>query len=62
MKTRMKPLRLFVPITRVDAEQRLVEGYCYVNAEVGDGVNLSKTPGRWRRAGRSPGTSRRSSS
>jgi len=42
MKTRMKPLRLFVPITRVDAEQRLVEGYCYVNAEVGDGVNLTR--------------------
>lgn len=35
-------LRLYAPIVRIDEEKRLVEGYCYCNAEVGDGVNLTR--------------------
>lgn len=38
----MKPFRVFAPITRVDKEERIVEGYCYVNAVVGDGINLTR--------------------
>lgn len=33
---------LFVPIQRVDEEKRIVEGYCYCNADVGDGWNLTR--------------------
>ena len=38
----MKPIRLYAPITRVDAKERIVEGYCYVNAVVGDGIDLTR--------------------
>lgn len=44
MKRKMKPLNLFVPITRTEKRDNglLVEGYCYVNAECGDGINLTR--------------------
>jgi len=39
----MKPLQVFVPLTRRDAEARVLEGYCYVNARVrGDLYDLSR--------------------
>ena len=38
----MKTQRVFAPITRVDAATRVVEGYCYVNAVVGDGIDLTR--------------------
>lgn len=38
----MKPFKVFAPITRVDEAERIVEGYCYVNAIVGDGINLTR--------------------
>lgn len=38
----MKPVRVFAQITRVDKSERIVEGHCYVNAVVGDGVNLTR--------------------
>ncbi len=43
-KKTMKPIRLFVPITRMERRDDglLVEGYCYVNAEVGDAYNLKR--------------------
>lgn len=40
---RMKPFRVFVPITRIDDSERVVEGYCYCNEEVGDGVRLTRS-------------------
>lgn len=42
---KMSLQRLFVPITRQEQDANgdlIVEGYCYVNAEVGDGVNLTR--------------------
>lgn len=38
----MKPIRVYAPITRVDPATRIVEGYCYVNAVVGDGIDLTR--------------------
>ena len=40
---RARPTRLFVPLTRKDPATREVEGYCYVNAKVGDGWNLKRS-------------------
>ena len=33
---------IFAKITRVDKELRIVEGYCFVNEEVGDGFRLTR--------------------
>lgn len=35
-------LNVFAKITRVDEELRIVEGYCFVNEEVGDGFRLTR--------------------
>lgn len=46
-KQPMKPLRLYIPITRAvrtdDGAALFVEGYAYVNAVVGDGWNLKRS-------------------
>lgn len=38
----MKPVRVYAPIVRIDKAERIVEGYCYVNAVVGDGIDLTR--------------------
>jgi hypothetical protein len=47
MKTKItldNPIHFFVPFSRVDEEQRVVEGYCYVNARVAsDKWNLKRS-------------------
>lgn len=47
MKSTVKlnqPVRFYVPITRVDPETRIVEGYCYVNPTIaGDRWNLKRS-------------------
>ncbi len=42
---KMKPIRIFAPITRIDNEQQIVEGYAFVNETVkGEGgVRLKRT-------------------
>ena len=38
----------FVPITRLDEENRIVEGYCYVNERVeSDPYNLTRKAMEW---------------
>jgi len=39
---RFAPFQFYVPIARVDDDERIVEGYAYCNAEVGDGWNLKR--------------------
>lgn len=43
MKLKTNLLRSFGAITRVDKENRIVEGYCFVNEECGDGWKLKRS-------------------
>jgi hypothetical protein len=42
MKEKIPPIVLFGEFQRKDPAERIVEGYCYVNAKVGDGWDLTR--------------------
>ncbi len=43
MKHKLAPLALFSAFQRVNDETREVEGYCFMNEDVGEGANRTRS-------------------